>query len=911
MCIFCLNEGPHFPLGPFDGALPQRGTSDGPGRGALSHRVIEEDGDAPAALTTDQSFEPEETFSGTISDAADTDYVRVWLEEGATYVLDLEGDADGPGTELDDPTLRLRAVDGTELAFNDDGGAGLNAQITHIAGYTGWHILQADGFSTATGDYTLTATQQSYNAFHEDLGDAPDDSSTDYFLAVDTSTDRNFWDGAIDFRGDLDWIEIYLEAGKIYRFSAEGWGDTPARDLELWLYDSDENELAYDDDDYRDDNPQFVFQAEETGTYYLSVAHAQDRATGDYFVEYYERGFDLDDPRDDEASDAPETSATPYSILVDDIFVGAIDTIGDVDWLAVDLQAGNTYILRAEEDWYFYDRLNDPELELYDAAGTLLASDRDDGPGLDAALRFTPDSTATYYMAISSEAEGGTGVGYYEAKVSLENAKTDPLEAINWGTGTLPTDENPVQVYFAPSQWYVTPDGEQHLRLSDYTEAEKDFFMSTLDMISLFTPLTFARTEDPLASDMLVAKSDLKGASGFANPPGTGWLPESAIVMDDWEGYWTEEMMQSGSFTHGTILHEAGHALGLAHPHDGGGSSEIMRGVLSSSDTGDGTGFNLNQFPFSIMSYNDIWQGLTTTPSFNDGIGGLGTFGALDMAALQALYGDTQRSIGNSNYKLHENDWFETIWDTGGTDTIIAAGTANAVIDLRAATLDYSNTGGGTVSYQEGAFGGFTIAHGVEIERGFGGRGHDTITGNDLDNHLKGRSGRDTLSGLDGDDVIEGDGGDDTIFGGSGADRLIGNRGGDIMWGGGDADLLFGHNGYDEMMGGLGSDRLDAGRGRDTLIGGLGDDWLLGGGDRDTFVFADGDGTDTIHRFQAFDRIDLADFGPTLSFGDLTITTPTADSATLTIAGSSNQILFTELQTALEEKHFLFDVPLV
>ena len=44
-------------------------------------------------------------------------------------------------------------------------------------------------------------------------------------------------------------------------------------------------------------------------------------------------------------------------------------------------------------------------------------------------------------------------------------------------------------------------------------------------------------------------------------------------------------------------------------------------------------------------------------------------------------------------------DFWSTIWDTGGTDTIAHYGSAGAMIDLTAATLDYSPTGGGVRTY--------------------------------------------------------------------------------------------------------------------------------------------------------------------------------------------------------------------
>ena len=898
MCIFCLTGGRHRPEALFEGIAR-------PGGPATAADSVAEQGDAPDSLATPARFEPEQRFTGTISSADDTDYVRVWLEQGATYDLEMTGSAERGGAALSDPVLWLRDLQGTQLAYNDDGGPGRDARITHTAGHTGWHVLQAEGFAGATGGYALTAAQHSYHAFHEDQGDAPGNSSTPYSLAEWTPEVNAFWDGAIDHRGDLDWVEIHLEAGRTYRLTAQGWGDTPARDLEMWLFDDTETELAYDEDSFFDDNPLILFHALRTGSYFLSVRHAQDSATGDYFLEYYETGFDLSDPDDMEPTDAPDSAATPYHVAEGGLFVGAIDAPGDVDWLEIDLQAGRTYMLRAEETWRFWDGLQDPFLQLFDATGALIASDDDAGPGSDAAIRFTPDANGTYFMAVSAATTDGTGVGYYEASVTLEDAKTDPLDAIRWGTGTLPVGDGPVLVHFHGSGWYVSPDGEIERRLDDFTEAETAFILQTLATIGTYTPLRFARTEDAAQADMQVFKTDLKGFSGFANPPGAGWLPDSAIFLDNWEGYWTPAMLKPGSFTHGTILHEAGHALGLAHPHDTGGTSEILRGVLSSGDTGGATGFHLNQFPFSIMSYNELWNGLAAEPAFEDGIGGLATHGALDMAVLQELYGTGANRPGNSTYRL-DRDHFETIWDSGGVDTIRATGFADAVIDLTAATLDYSDTGGGVVSHQQGTFGGVTIAHGVQIERAYGARGDDTITGNGLDNTLRGGNGRDWLAGLDGDDLILGGRGLDEILGGDGRDDLRGGAGGDTILGNRGADRILGNSGNDRIEGGNGGDIIDGGRGNDVIAGGTGNDILDGGAGADVFVFAEGDGTDTILAFQDIDRVDLTGFGPALGFADLTISDTGPAAARVTIAGSATAIDFADLRTVLEARHFDF-----
>ena len=207
--------------------------------------------------------------------------------------------------------------------------------------------------------------------------------------------------------------------------------------------------------------------------------------------------------------------------------------------------------------------------------------------------------------------------------------------------------------------------------------------------------------------------------------------------------------------------------MGLAHPHDSGGSSNVMSGVTANFGSTGTAG--LNQGVYTVMTYNDGWLDVPdgVSPSYDYGY----TNGllALDIAVLQHTYGvNTTTRIGNDTYTLFGQNGvstgYQAIWDAGGTDTISYSGSRDAVINLTAATLDYSNTGGGVVSYADGIFGGLTIANGVVIENATGGSGDDWLTGNDADNVLIGNAGDDSIQGL---------GGTDSFFGGAGADRFI------------------------------------------------------------------------------------------------------------------------------------------
>ena len=220
--------------------------------------------------------------------------------------------------------------------------------------------------------------------------------------------------------------------------------------------------------------------------------------------------------------------------------------------------------------------------------------------------------------------------------------------------------------------------------------------------------------------------------------------------------------LNSGSYGFITIIHELGHGLGLAHPHDGGteASATTFPGVTSSSETGL---YGLNQGIWTTMSYVDGWNQF---PSNTTDYGYQSTPMAFDVAALQAIYGvNTSYQTGSDTYYLPTSNTIGTgwacIWDAGGTDTISNEGSLiGSTINLNAASLVGENAGG-FVSKNAGITGGFTIANAVVIENAIGGDGNDYIIGNDANNSLDGGAGNDLISGSRGDDTIDGGAGYD------------------------------------------------------------------------------------------------------------------------------------------------------
>lgn len=482
----------------------------------------------------------------------------------------------------------------------------------------------------------------------------------------------------------------------------------------------------------------------------------------------------------------------------------------------------------------------------------------------------------------------------------------DLLDTITWGT-TL--DDNTITVYFVPAGQSRTVDPGESYTADGFNAYEKAQFQKAFDLIAHVVAVDFQIVNGATAGanadfQMVLDTNEVRGDFlGVFNPPGETFEGVGVFDGSSWDRSSGGDL-EMGGFGFVTIVHELLHGMGLAHPHDRGGTSSIMAGVNDPYDLGRD---DLNQGLYTTMTYNSgfLTGGAGSEPAFNDRYGYEAGPMALDIAALQALYGAPNHATASNTYMLPDTNaggtYWQTIWDTGGVDELRYDGPDDATIDLRPASLQEKAGGGGYLSAADGVAGGFTIANGVVIENATGGAGDDRISGNDADNLLTGKGGADDLRGRAGEDILHGDGGDDDLRGGGNADRLagaggrdalyggaggdrmsggtardelygedgqdtlLGNNARDLLYGGAARDVLEGGRGVDRMYGGSGSDTLRGDAGRDVLIGGGDADKLSGGGGADVFRFetvghsrAGNDSRDEIRDFNAArDVIDL------------------------------------------------------
>jgi len=422
------------------------------------------------------------------------------------------------------------------------------------------------------------------------------------------------------------------------------------------------------------------------------------------------------------------------------------------------------------------------------------------------------------------------------------------------------------------------------------------------------------------------------GSSAFANFPGSTSSTSSA--GDVWVNITagTNSLPSPGNYGRQVLLHEIGHAIGLAHPGDyNAGEGD---GPITYANSAE---YYEDSRQYTVMSY---FSESNTGGSYG------GRYAAApqldDIRGAQIEYGANMSTrTGDTVYGFNSNagrDWFVAtnsssrvifaVWDAGGRDTFDFSGfSQNQTIELREGF--FSNVGG--------LIGNVAVAQGARIENAIGGFGSDTINGNALDNDLQGGAGfdsifagagNDTIDGGTGTSYLRGEEGNDSIVGGASFDDLHGNtgndtgRGGagdDYVVGGKDQDLLFGDDGADLVYGNIGADTADGGAGNDIVRGGQDNDSISGGagadfmsGDKGSDTVSGGAGADIFHISSDAGSDRVLDFN--LAEGDRVHVDPGAtfsvaqvgEDTVVSLASSSDQVILVGVQMSTLTPGWIF-----
>ena len=366
--------------------------------GTYTLSVTEVMDDFAAGTETTGTVEVGGSATGEIEYYDDRDWFAVELDAGKRYRIDLEGSSTGDST-LYNPYLRgVHDADGLLLAGTTDnnGGAGYNSRVYFTAEDAGTYYVAAGAYGEGEGTYTLSVT--------EPTDDFEAETGTSGAVAVGGSAT-----GEIEEAGDQDWFALTLEAGRTYQIDLEGYDTGNGTLMDPYLrgvYGADGNFIAGTTDDNGGVglNSRIYFTAEDAGAYYVA-AGANGSREGTYRLS-------VADVTDGVPDDFEAGTGTTGVVAVGGSATGEIETFGDRDWFAVELDAGRTYRIDLEGSQTGAGTLSNPYLHgVYDADGNFIAGTTNNNvnnTNSNSRVYFTGEDAGTYYVAAGawSDREG-------------------------------------------------------------------------------------------------------------------------------------------------------------------------------------------------------------------------------------------------------------------------------------------------------------------------------------------------------------------------------------------------------------------------------------------------------------------------------------------------------------------------
>ena len=122
--------------------------------------------DAAASTETTYTMDVGDTFNGILSEKFDEDWIRIELEKGKTYKINLSGRGKG-GDEAEDTILKLYDANGNHLSTNDDIDTAnqiYDSELVYTATTSGTYYLSASSYTSNptrdnSGAYELTVVE--------------------------------------------------------------------------------------------------------------------------------------------------------------------------------------------------------------------------------------------------------------------------------------------------------------------------------------------------------------------------------------------------------------------------------------------------------------------------------------------------------------------------------------------------------------------------------------------------------------------------------------------------------------------------------------------------------------------------------------------------------------------------------
>ena len=344
------------------------------------------------------TVDAENPTTGLITYINDSDWMKVGLSAGKTYVITIKGDisSDAQLDPLTDPILYIRDKDGNLLLRSDDGD-GLNVEAYFTPSEDGLYFLDiASAFKYDIGAYEVEVSL----APADDHASVLDDTATEVTL---NGTETITTAGVIGIPGDKDVFKVTFEEGKVYYIEGKGFASNAGSLIDPYVRIFNEKGFLVDfnNNGGKGNDSAFYFVADETATYYVELSANNNSNRGTYNLSISERNIPADD--------VGNNVATQVELTPGESFSGNLLTQGDEDWFRVDLDANESFVFKLKALASGNGSLGNPLLELRDAAGQLVKSVDDMLISNEPSLQFTPIADGTYYLVVKASDVQDTG----------------------------------------------------------------------------------------------------------------------------------------------------------------------------------------------------------------------------------------------------------------------------------------------------------------------------------------------------------------------------------------------------------------------------------------------------------------------------------------------------------------------
>ncbi len=314
-----------------------------------------------------------EAVRGVVDHEGDMDFFLFEAVEDELYEIDV-----ALGT-LYDSAVAVYAVDGTELAYNDDrvdSETSLASRLVWRAPASGEFVVGVSSFDRfGLGSYILMVS----------VSDIVDDFASAAEVVLGESVE-----GVLDYEGDVDVFVFEATEGEVYEAEV-GLGSLS--DSMVKVYDEYWTPYAFNDDGW-DDSPasRAVWTAAESGDFYVEVSG------------YPEGSYMLTVGISDVVDDFSNRLEGAASVVLGESVEGVLDYRGDLDYFVFEAVEGELYEVEMAAG-----TLSAPFLTIFDEDGFYSAAN-------DERLVWRATATGKFYLEAASN---GEDEGSYTLKVAV------------------------------------------------------------------------------------------------------------------------------------------------------------------------------------------------------------------------------------------------------------------------------------------------------------------------------------------------------------------------------------------------------------------------------------------------------------------------------------------------------------